>query len=98
MSDALLIRFSDKTTATEAERTSLKEIAAKLGVTETKAVHIAINRLHQGFYPERYAEASDYPTEAQLERWEKAGLIQRCKLGEKSGQLAEFFKTTGVAG
>lgn len=98
MSNALLIRFSDKTTATEAERTNLKGIAAKLGVTETKAVHIAINRLHRDFYPEQYAEVSDYPTEAQLERWEKAGLIQRCKPGEKSGQLAEFFKTAGVAG
>jgi hypothetical protein len=51
MSNALLIRFSDKTTATEAERANLKEIAAKLGITETKAVHIAINRLHRDFYP-----------------------------------------------
>lgn len=96
MSNALLIRFSDKTTATEAERAKLKEIAAKLGVTETKAVHIAINRLHRDFYPEQYAEASDLPTESQLEGWEKAGLIQRCKPGEKSEQLAGFFKATGV--
>lgn len=45
MPGALLIRFSNKTSATEAERETLKELARILGTTETKAVHIAINRL-----------------------------------------------------
>lgn len=91
MSNTLVIPFSEKTSAAEVERKNLKEIAEKLGVTETKAVHIAINRLHREFFPERHPEAGDYPTDSQLESWEKAGLIQRTKPGEKSDQLAGLF-------
>lgn len=93
MSNALLVRFSDATTATEVERKSLKEIAAKLGVTETKAVHIAINRLYRDLF--REDREFDTPSEKELQILEGKGLIQRCKPGEKSQQLADFF---GVAG
>lgn len=80
----------------EAEGANLEEIADKLGVTESKAARIAVNRLHRELFPERYAEASGYPTEEQLDCWEKAGLIKRCKPGEKSAQLEKFFKDVGV--
>ena len=42
----LLLRFAAEASATQVTREMLSEIAAKLGVSETKAAHIAINRLH----------------------------------------------------
>ncbi|MHB1516355.1 MAG: hypothetical protein ACYCVY_11760 [Acidiferrobacteraceae bacterium] len=46
MNKALLIKFRDTDTPFGVRRETLKEIAEKLGVTETKAVHIAIGRLY----------------------------------------------------
>ncbi|WP_288093058.1 hypothetical protein [Thiomonas sp.] len=47
---ALLLRFASEATATQATRDMLSEIATKLGVSETKAAHIAINRLHMALF------------------------------------------------
>lgn len=46
----LLLNFATEATATQATRDMLSEIAAKLGVNETKAAHIAINRLHMALF------------------------------------------------
>ena len=46
----LLLRFAAEASATQATRDMLSEIAAKLGVSQTKAVHIAINRLHMALF------------------------------------------------
>ena len=46
----LLLRFASEATATQATRDMLSEIAAKLGVSQTKAAHIAINRLHMALF------------------------------------------------
>ena len=46
----LLLRFATEATATQATRDMLSEIAGKLGVSETKAAHIAINRLHMALF------------------------------------------------
>lgn len=46
----LLLRFASEPTATQATRDMLSEIAGKLGVTQTKAAHIAINRLHMALF------------------------------------------------
>lgn len=66
MANALLIHFSDKSGSLSARRETLKALAEKLGTSETKAVHIAINRL--------YIELTqgdieyDFPTEEQLKQ------------------------------
>ena len=46
----LLLRFAAEAAATQATRDMLSEIAGKLGVSETKAAHIAINRLHMALF------------------------------------------------
>jgi hypothetical protein len=46
----LLLNFAAEASATQATRDMLSEIAAKLGVNETKAAHIAINRLHMALF------------------------------------------------
>ena len=46
----LLLRFAAEASATQVTREMLSEIAAKLGVSETKATHIAINRLHMTLF------------------------------------------------
>ncbi|OIQ86938.1 hypothetical protein GALL_311970 [mine drainage metagenome] len=46
----LLLRFAAEASATQVTREMLSEIAAKLGVSETKAAHIAINRLHMALF------------------------------------------------
>ncbi|MHB1956517.1 MAG: hypothetical protein ACYCOU_22530 [Sulfobacillus sp.] len=46
MTQTLRIKFRDTDTPFGVRRETLKEIAEKLGVTETKAVHIAIGRLY----------------------------------------------------
>ena len=52
MTKALLVKFRDTDTPFGTRRETLKEIAEKLGVTETKAVHIAINRLYTSLFDE----------------------------------------------
>lgn len=64
MSNALLINFKTITSVTGARRESLKAIADHLGVTETAAAHIAINRLYLQLF---HGEAEyDFPTAEQL--------------------------------
>jgi hypothetical protein len=46
----LLLNFATEASATQTTRDMLSEIAAKLGVNETKAAHIAINRLHMALF------------------------------------------------
>lgn len=60
----LLVRFKANTSMLSASRDTLKQCAERLGVTETAAVHIAINRLYMQLFPERIAEEA--PTDAQL--------------------------------
>jgi hypothetical protein len=60
----LLVRFKDKGSMLSASRDVLKQCAERLGVTETTAVHIAINRLYMQIFPERVAEEA--PTDTQL--------------------------------
>lgn len=62
MSEPLLLRFGDAQTEHGVDRATLKAVAEKLGVSETVAVHIAINRLHQRLFPEKYNE--DLPSDA----------------------------------
>jgi hypothetical protein len=60
----LLVRFKAGNSMLSASRDTLKQCAERLGVTETAAVHIAINRLYAQLYPERIAD--DAPTAAQI--------------------------------
>lgn len=60
----LLIRFKEGNSMMGANRDTLKQCAERLGVSETAAVHIAINRLYMELYPERIAEAM--PTDEQI--------------------------------
>lgn len=52
MPKPLLVHFSHEDKPDGASRSSLKEIAQALGVSETKAVHYAINRMHSALFPE----------------------------------------------
>lgn len=61
---ALLVRFNHQTSPTEATRARLKDLADRLGVSETRAVHIAINRLHRDLVDGR--QDFDFPTAAQI--------------------------------
>lgn len=79
--------------ATEAESEGLRELAAKFGWSEDKVIVIAVNRMHFDiFYPNL---EYDYPTEEELARWEKLGLIEKVP-AKKAIQLEEFFKKLGV--
>ncbi len=60
----LLVRFKENSSMLSASRDTLKQCAERLGVTETAAVHIAINRLYMQLFPERIAESA--PTDAQI--------------------------------
>lgn len=60
----LLVRFKETGSMLSASRNTLKECAERLGVTETAAVHIAINRLHAQLFPESIA--NEAPTDAQI--------------------------------
>lgn len=60
----LLVRFKDNSSMLSASRDTLKQCAEHLGVTETAAVHIAINRFHMQLFPERIAEEA--PNDAQI--------------------------------
>lgn len=53
-SKPLLVHFSAKGSPLGASRTTLKEIAEALGVSETRAIHIALNRFHTSLFPERH--------------------------------------------
>jgi len=64
MTKPLLINFKPRTSVTGARRESLKAIADHLGVTETAAVHIAINRLHLELF--HTGAEYDFPTAEQL--------------------------------
>lgn len=64
----LLVHFKEDRSRLGATRETLKEIADELGVSETKAVHIAINRLHMQIFPALYQE------EVSAEAFRKAGV------------------------
>ncbi|MGN8157904.1 hypothetical protein ACS8Y6_12605 [Salinisphaera sp. RV14] len=64
MTKPLLVRFRDERSENGADRDTLKAVADKLGVSETMAVHIAINRIHQRLFPEQYNE--DFPSNEAL--------------------------------
>lgn len=60
----LLVRFKENSSMLSTSRDTLKKCAERLGVTETAAVHMAINRLYMQLFPEQVAE--DAPTNAQI--------------------------------
>lgn len=60
----LLVRFKEGNSMLGASRETLKQCAEKLGVPETAAVHIAINRLYMQLFPERIADTA--PADAQI--------------------------------
>lgn len=64
MAHAITVRFDDEKTITGATHFALKRIAEHLGVSQNKAVHIAINRLYDQFFPEGVAH--DMPTAEEL--------------------------------
>ncbi|PKY11736.1 hypothetical protein B1757_02800 [Acidithiobacillus marinus] len=64
MAHAITIRFDNEKTVTGATHFALKRIAEHLGVSQNKAVHIAINRLYDQFFPEDVSH--DMPTPEEL--------------------------------
>ena len=50
--------------ATGATQVALKRIAEHMGVSQNKAVHMAINRMYDSLFPGEVAE--DMPTEQEL--------------------------------
>lgn len=60
----LLVLLKENSSMLSASQDTLKQCADRLRVTETAAVHIAINRLYMQLFPERIAE--DAPTDAQI--------------------------------
>ena len=91
MSNPLLINFKSKTSVTGARRESLKAIADNLGVTETAAVHIAINRLYLKLF--HGGAEYDFPTTEQT-KWLNAqvGTVSIAKtqtLADLIGQPAQ---------
>lgn len=64
MSKPLLVRFRDEGSEHGADRATLKEVAKKLGVSETMAIHIAINRMHQRLFPVKHNE--EFPSDEAL--------------------------------
>lgn len=59
-----LVHFKENCSMLSASQDTLKQCAERLGVTETTAANIAINRLHMQLFPERIAE--DAPTDDQI--------------------------------
>lgn len=70
MTQALRIKFRDTDTPFGVRRETLKEIAEKLGVTETKAIHIAINRLYTSLFDED--GDFDFPSDETLKRIDRS--------------------------
>ena len=70
MNKALLIKFRDTDTPFGVRRETLKEVAEQLGVTETKAVHIAINRLYTSLSGED--GDFDFPSDETLKRIDRS--------------------------
>ena len=87
MSNALLINFKSKTSVTGARRESLKAIAEQLGVTETAAVHIAINRMYFELF--HGGQEFDFPTAEQLKvidsMWGEVKIVKTQTLEELIG-------------
>lgn len=57
---ATTLRFSNERTATMATQVALERITAHLGVSQNKAVQMAINLLYDDLFPDEVNE--DYPT------------------------------------
>ena len=66
MKKAITVRFEGKRTVTGATQVALKRIAEHMGVSQNKAVHMAINRMYDSLFPGEVAE--DMPTEQELGR------------------------------
>ncbi len=64
MAQAITVRFEDEKTVTGATHVALKRVAEHLGVSQNKAVHIAINRLYDGLFPNKVSD--DMPTNEEL--------------------------------
>ncbi|MHB1954583.1 MAG: hypothetical protein ACYCOU_12625 [Sulfobacillus sp.] len=70
MNKALLIKFRNTDTPFGVRRETLKEVAEKLGVTETKAVHIAIGRLYAQLFDG--GGDFDFPSDETLKRIDRS--------------------------
>lgn len=86
----LLVRFKVSSSMLGASREDLKQCADRLGVTETAAVHVAINRLHTELFPEQIAQ--DAPTDAQIAKvnaknaeTDKDPVVRRASLADVLG-------------
>jgi endonuclease III len=66
--NALLLKFNTQSAVLGARRETLKAVAARLGVSETKAAHIAINRLHDQLF--HGGQDYDFPTKEQIQQAE----------------------------
>jgi hypothetical protein len=64
MGKPLLIQFQETDSIMGSRRETLKKLAEHLGVTETRAVHIAINRLYRDLF---HPQETDFPTEQQIQ-------------------------------
>lgn len=64
MSQAITVRFESEKTVTGATHEALRRVAEHLGVSQNKAVHIAINRLYDDVFPGEVSQ--DMPTATEL--------------------------------
>ncbi|MCL4526412.1 MAG: hypothetical protein M1492_07955 [Gammaproteobacteria bacterium] len=64
MKTAMTVRFEEERTVTGATQVALKQIADHMGVSQNKAVHMAINRMYDSLFPEKVNH--DMPTPQEL--------------------------------
>ncbi|MBU2738716.1 hypothetical protein [Acidithiobacillus concretivorus] len=65
MTKAITVRFEEEKTVTGATHEALRRVSEHLGVSQNKAVHIAINRLYDDIFPDEVSH--DMPTPAELD-------------------------------
>ncbi len=94
--NSLLVRFSETRTLTRTTRDDLRAVAAKLGVSETMAIHIAINRLRAHLDPDAAGEFDSVNLRNFLAGGGEIGPIQ-APLSPTSRGLEEVFAATGLA-
>ncbi|MHB0927745.1 MAG: hypothetical protein ACYC3W_02320 [Candidatus Nanopelagicales bacterium] len=94
--NSLLVRFSEARTLTRATRGDLRAVAARLGVSETMAIHIAINRLRAHLDPDDAGEFDSVNLRNFLAGGGEIGPIQ-APLSPTSRGLEAVFAAAGLA-
>lgn len=74
MPRSLLLNFRKEQSQTGTDRDTLKQIAEKLGCSETMAAHMAINRLYRDLFTGNVA--FDLPNDAELKQADRAHEVQ----------------------